>query len=170
MKKIILLAIAAATLQSCIYGSDDDVVLVDPSIEPFSNYEAIVLDRPTFEASVSLDDPKAITDSGKIYVIEGLLFVGEKNEGFHIFDNADPTNPIPLGFINAPGATDLAIKNEVYYINQAVDLISVVYNKDASSLVVTKRIRDVFPPKLSPEGFFFNTTADSVVIDYQLIN
>jgi len=167
MKKILFALCIGVTLQSCIYSNDDDVI-VDP--EPFTNFEAVIMDRATFEASISLDDPKSIVDSGKIYVLEGLLFVGEDNEGFHIFDNEDPTNPIPLGFINAPGATDLAIKNDVYYINQAVDLIAVVYNRDESNLTVTKRIRNVFPPKLSPDGFFYDPPADSVIVDYEQIN
>jgi hypothetical protein len=170
MKKILLLLVTGCILQSCIYSDDDDVI-IEPGIVDFgSEYEAIVLDRPTFESSVSLEESRNIVDSGKIYVLEGLLFVGEDNEGFHIYDNDDPTNPTPLGFIKAPGATDLAIKNNVYYINQAVDLIAVVYNKDESNLTVTKRIRDVFPPKITPDGFFVNTPADSIVVDFELIN
>lgn len=169
MKKLFLCLLIGCTLQSCWYSDDDDVI-IEPGIQTSSNYEAIILDRPTFEASVTLEEPKSITDSGKIYVLEGLLFVGEDNEGFHIYDNQDPTNPTPLGFINVPGATDLAIKNGVYYINQAVDLIAVVYNRDASELVVSKRIKDVFPPKLSPDGFFVNTPADSVIVDFELID
>ena len=58
----------------------------------------------------------------------------------------------------------------MYYINQAVDLIAVVYNKDEGNLTVTKRIRNVFPPKITPDGFFVNTPADSIVVDFELIN
>jgi len=169
MKKLFLSLLVGFTLQSCIYNDDDDVS-IEPEIEISSNYEAILMDRPTLEASVILEEPMNITDSGKIYVLEGLLFIGEDNKGFHIYDNQNPANPTALGFINVPGATDVAIKNDVYYINQAVDLIAVVYNKDESNLTVTKRIRNVFPPKLTPDGFFINTPADSVIVDFELIN
>ena len=169
MKKLFLSLLVGCALQSCIY-SDDDNAITEPEIAISSNYEAILMDRPTLEASVTLEEPKSITDSGKIYVLEGLLFVGEDNEGFHIYDNQDPTNPTPLGFINVLGATDVAIKNDVYYINQAVDLIAVVYNKDESDLTVSKRIRNVFPPKITPDGFFTNPPADSVIVDFELIN
>lgn len=167
MKHFIILLILGMSLQSCITDSSSDDV--DP-IELLTNYDAITLDRPTFENSVSLQDPKNIVDSGKIYVLNGLLFVNEKNEGFHVFDNEDPTNPTPLSYITAPGATDLAIKNDVYYINQAVDLIAVTYDKQTANLQVTKRIRDVFPPKMSPDGFIPNVGADQIIVDYELEN
>ena len=128
------------------------------------------MERATFEASVVLEEARTIVQSGKIYAFNNLLFVNEVNEGFHIFDNENPENPQSIAFIKAPGATDLAIKNDVYYVNQAVDLIAVTYNKDASELVVTKRIPNVFPEKISPDGFAFGVPADSIIIDYELSN
>lgn len=167
MKQFLLLLALTLCLQSCW---PDQESTNPESVAPIETFEAITLDRPTFEDSISLEDPRSITDSGKIYVFNELLFVNEMNEGFHIFDNVDPTNPTPLAFIVAPGATDLAIKNEVYYINQAVDLIAVTYDKEAANLQVTKRIRDVFPPKLSPEGFTPFVEDGRIIIDYQPIN
>ncbi len=165
MKHLIILLAASIAVTSCITDNTSDDV--DP-IVVFSDYEAITLDRPTFEESVSLQDPKNIVDSGKIYVINSLLFVNEKNEGFHVFENEDPTNPTPLAFITAPGATDLAIKNDVYYINHAVDLIAVTYDKQTANLQVTKRIRNVFPVKVSPDGYIPNVADGDIIIDYEL--
>ena len=85
-----------------------------------------------------------------------------------MFDNENPSSPVALAYIKAPGATDLAIKNEVYYINQAVDLIAVTYDKQTANLQVTKRIREVFPPKVSPDGFVHNIPDGEIIIDYEL--
>ena len=167
MKHLSALLILAISLQSCVTDTSSDDV--NP-IDIFSNYDAITLGRPTFETSVSLQEAKGITDAGKIYVINDLLFVNEKNEGFHVFDNEDPQNPTALAFITAPGATDLAIKNNVYYINQAVDLIAVTYDKLDANLVVTKRIRNVFPVKISPDGYIPDVENGAIIIDYELQN
>ena len=167
MKLFVTMILGCLLLQSCCYSGDCNDEGVDP-IAVFSEYTPVILDRPTFETSVELQDSRAIAQSGKIYVLGELLFVNEVNEGFHVFDNADPTSPIPLSFIKAPGATDVAIKNNVYYINQAVDLIAVTYDKVSANLVVTKRIRDIFPVKISPDGYYPNVQEGSVVVDYNV--
>ena len=50
-----------------------------------------------------------------------------------------------LNFIETPGATDIAIKNGVYYINQAVDLIAITYNSRSADLNVSKSDIEAFP-------------------------
>ena len=122
--------------------------------------------------------PRYITPAKVLKIVSSIpvttrrvgVFVNENNEGFHIFDNEDPENPAALAFIKAPGATDLAIKNNVYYINQAVDLIAVTYDKLDASLVVTKRIRNVFPVKISPDGYIPDVEDGAIIIDYELQN
>lgn len=152
------LLLVAATLQSCIYTVDDD-----PPLEITTNYEPVYIDRPDFEASISVAEATTIDTAGKIYVFDNLLFINEKNKGFHVFSNTDPENPEPLHFIKAPGTTDVSIRNQVYYVNQAVDLVAFRYQTNGE-LTVLKRIPNVFPPLLSPDGFQDNTPENKVVI------
>ena len=161
----ILLMATFFVLQSCCFsGCPDD----EPFI-PTSNYEPIVLTREAFEQSVILQNSKPIEVSGKIYVIEEFLFVNEKREGFHLFDNSNPANPIASKFLNVPGATDIAIKDGVFYINQAVDLIAVTIDPNTNTATVVKRIEDVFPEMISPDGFSpENISENEVVIGWQL--
>jgi hypothetical protein len=42
--------------------------------------------------------------------------------------------PIRLHFIKAPGATDLAIKGNTVYINQAVDLVTATFDPATKNL------------------------------------
>ena len=168
--KLLLICVLLGTLHSCCWDGNcddsDDAVIVD-IFE--SIYEPIILDRETFDQSVQLLPPKPIINSGKIYVLNNLLFVNEKNEGFHVFLNDDPSNPLPINFIEVPGSSDLSIRNGVYFINQAVDLIAVVYNTRSSELTISKRIEDVFPILLSPDGFYPNgIDQNSVVIGWKL--
>ena len=134
-----------------------------------SDYEPVYLSRSDFENSVTLQKPRFIVNSGKIYIIENLLFINEVRKGFHIFDNTNAENPLPLNFINAPGSTDLAIRENVVFINQATDLVSARLSLGPSSVKVTKRIKGVFPDISSPDGHYpLDVPKDSIVIDWKL--
>ncbi len=143
-------------------NSDDDPV--------FSRYEPVLLDRTDFENSVSLKNPISISTSGKIYIKDNLLFINEVHKGFHIYDNSDPTLPTPIKFLEAPGSTDLAIRDNIIYINQATDLISVEYDTN-NGITLTKRVINVFPELRSPDGFLpYSIPENNVVIGWTLIN
>lgn len=172
MKKIILgvvLAIAVTSLQSCCFSGCPD----DNPGDPFNNdslYEPIIMDRALFESSVEVLTARNIEKSGKIYVFEGNLFINEKLEGFHIFNNQNPSNPTNSAFLNVPGATDVSIIDDVLYINQATDLIAVTIDPGTNEATVVKRIINTFPPLRSPDGLLaFDIPDNSVVIGWQSI-
>ncbi|MBW1295917.1 hypothetical protein [Aquimarina litoralis] len=167
--KTLLLGLFLIFLQSCCPFladcNDDDFI-----IESGSQYEPILLDRTDFENSVALKDPITITTSGKIYIKDNLLFINEVHKGFHIYDNSDPASPIPIKFLDASGSTDLAIRDNMIYINQATDLIAVEYD-DANGITLTKRVVNVFPEIRSPDGFLpFDIPENNVVVGWTLIN
>ncbi|PHR12797.1 MAG: hypothetical protein COA40_07945 [Aequorivita sp.] len=161
---LILLIIGVTVLQSCCWYGDcnegDDI----PPILVESDYEPVFMERPTFESSVVLSPAKPVVNAGKIYVIDTFLFINEKNEGFHIFNNENPSSPSPIYFIESPGATDLAIRENVFYINQATDLIAVQVDLAAGGLNVSKRIRNTFPEMLSPDGFYPNDIPQNNIV------
>lgn len=165
MKKIFLVFIIIS-LQSCFYGAgaggDDSFP------EPQSAYKAIFMDRTEFVNSIKLEDAKSNNNVGKIYIYSNLIFVNEKNKGFHIYDNSNPANPIAINYINAPGGTDMIIKNNSIYINQATDLIAITLNTSTQNLELTKRIENVFPELLSPDGFYESTPSGKVLIEWIL--
>ena len=152
----------------CIFGDcEDDGFENDPLA--FSQYEPVYLDRGILEQSVRLMEPIPILNSGKIYIKDNLLFVGEARKGFHVFDNTNPENPVKIKFIEVPGSTDLAIRNNVLYVNQATDLIAARFNVASNELSVTKRVENMFPELLSPDGYYANDLPDnSVVVDWKL--
>jgi len=73
--------------------------------------------------SVAVTAPSAIETMGKIYIKDQYLFVNEKFEGIHIFDNSDPANPVNLSFIKIPGNVDLTIKGNYLYADSYIDLV-----------------------------------------------
>ncbi len=168
--KLTIILFFGIIFQSCctFYGDcEDDVrgIFID------SQYTPVLLERTDFEASVALTNPTTIGTSGKIYIVNNLLFINELHKGFHIYNNSDPTNPRLLKFLEAPGSTDLAIRENMIYINQATDLIVVQYNEGSSDVSLKKRIANTFPPLRSPDGFdAYDIPENSVVVDWKLKN
>lgn len=166
MKKIILflfLSISTLVLNGC-FGYCDDCsqnIQTDP-------YKAVILERSVFESSVKTLSNQNIIKSGKIYIKDNLMFVNDVNKGFHVYNYSNPQNPIKIGFIQILGATDLSIRNNVIYINQAVDLVTLTYNPTNNSIVVNHRNKNVFPQKNSPNGTFPYVTVNQIVVDWKL--
>ncbi|WP_111683022.1 hypothetical protein [Winogradskyella tangerina] len=172
MKRSILLILVSALfcLQACIgWGNDDDFVTGFPSN---SNYEPVIMQRTEFENSTLLvNTSRPIEDSGKIYVKGNYIFINEVNEGFHIIDNSDPTNPTNIGFIQVLGSSDLSIKNDVFYANNARDLIAFKIDEATETLTLTKRLENVFPQIWSPAGpMYYPIGENEIIVDWQPIN
>ena len=158
MKRIIILLLAFS-LQSCfLFWSPEDTHDM--------KYKPVLMNRSDFEKSVSLKNPTDIVEAGKIYTYNDYLFINEKYIGFHVYDNSNPEQPKALSFIHAPGATDMAIKNDVVYINQATDLIAVRLSGEPLQIKLTKRIPQIFPELRSPDGLFFDTPPGKVIVKW----
>lgn len=157
MRKYVLIAVlitVTLAFKSCCKNGDCDQSDDFPVLVAESRYKPVFMERSEFESSVVLSSAQPIIEAGKIYVYENYLFINEKNKGFHVFNNEDPSNPIPIHFINTPGATDLAIRENVLFINQATDLIAVQIDFNGGGFSVSKRIKETFPVMLSPDGFY----------------
>lgn len=154
-----LFFLVALLLSSC-WGipNEEDV--------PTQNYEPVLMIRTEFENAVKALAPKEIVKSGKIYIKDNLMFINDVNKGFHVYNYSNPQNPIKISFIQIPGATDLALRNNIIYINQAVDLVTLEYNPVGNLINVTKRIKEVFPQKIAPDGFSSQNGSDKIVIDW----
>lgn len=105
-----------------------------------------------FEAARELQKP------GKIYYYDNYLFINEQREGVHIFDNENPEQPIPIGFLSIPGNVDIAIRNNTLYADNYIDLLSISIN-DLENPVLLKRVEDAFP--------HFGTNGDQILVYYE---
>jgi len=167
--KVFAITIILFVCQGCWIPLETDDSFVDPIID--SAYEPVIISRAELQNSIAMTDAIAIGTSGKIYVRDNFLIVNELRKGFHIYDNSDPNDPKPLKFLKVPGATDLAIRENMFYINQATDLVAVQIDVAAATVAVTKRIPNTFPKLLSPDFFHEGSfTEDQVVVDWILKN
>ena len=161
MKKIVVIIFCLA-LSSCIFDNWGETGVVDPI---WSRFEPITLTREAFENSIEIQEKIPVTESSKIYIINDYIFVNDKRTGFHIFDNTDQANPIKKKFLKIPGATDIAIRINTLYINQATDLVVLSLDYNTFQVEVKKRLKNVFPELQSPDGDYFYSE-DKVVVNW----
>lgn len=129
------------------------VLLTGFDSEPYwGQYKPVFMLRSELEKNVKLEEPKSIQDPGKIYIKDHLIFINEKYRGIHVIDNSNPENPSNLVFISVDGCIDIAVKDNILYADNAVDLIAVRFNQSLMNFEVTKRIKNVFPELIAPDG------------------
>ncbi len=106
-----------------------------------------------FRASVSIQEPKTIEQSGKIYAYGNYLFINDVSKGVHIIDNSDSRAPEKLNFLKIPQNTDISVKDDMLFANSGMDLV-VFDISDLNNIKQVERIEEVFqnfqPP--APEG------------------
>lgn len=144
--------------------------LVDPV--PVSAYQPILMSRAQLEASIKMLEPLPISNAGKLYQYGHYILVNERYKGVHLIDNSEPAAPKKLGFIQVPGSVDFAVKENVLYVDNAVDLVAISLN-DINHIRVSKRVRDAFPAMLPPDnitGSYDKAGApeDAVIVGWEL--
>jgi hypothetical protein len=152
------------------------VVLTSTDRDDFYNpsgYFPILMEREQLEKSVMYRDAQEIINPGKIYYKDGFIFLNEKYKGIHVINNADPSDPQNVGFINIPGCVDMAIKNNSLMADNAVDLVTVNI-KDFPQIAVTSRIKNAFPESTPPDETFIpymfsagNRPANTIIVGWE---
>ena len=118
----------------------------------YSEYKPVLMTRDALENSISYQEPRQLCRTGKIYFKDNIIYINEKYLGVHVIDNSNPSQPANLGFISVPGSVDMAMKNNVLFIDNATDLVAIDLTESAANLIITKRIKNVFPEHLPPDG------------------
>jgi hypothetical protein len=135
-----------------------------------ANYTPVFMSRDVLESSVRyIAGARDMVQTGKIYYRAPYIYVNERYKGVHVINNADPAHPVQEGFILAPGCIDMAVKGNILYLDNAVDLVS--FNLDNRQ--VTKRIRNVFPEPTSPDDFSYypyRRPEGYVLVEWKKIN
>ncbi len=75
--------------------------------------------------TIAFENSREMENTGKIYVYKQYLFVNEIQKGIHIIDNSNQANPENIGFISIQGNRDIAVKNDVLYADNFVELLAI---------------------------------------------
>lgn len=109
----------------------------------FVYYEPVYSTSAEIKSAVVVVEPIPLSDIGRIYFKDGILFINESGKGIHIIDNKNPSNPIPLHFLNIPGNYDLAIRGNTLYADSFIDLVAFDIS-DISRIKEVNRIERLF--------------------------
>lgn len=108
---------------ACLNRERDDYKMVPETVEGY---------RPIyFDSSVNINSliystaPRSVKNAGKIYIYHNYLFVGEPALGVHVFDNTDPSAPVPFVFINIPYNYDIAVKDSILFADTYFGLVTI---------------------------------------------
>lgn len=144
-RKIWLISIPLLLAVGCVDFNSTPVV--------YTTYNPILITRSNLAQSVSIKPVTNIGDAAKIYYKDNYIFISERFKGVHIIDNTNSKAPVNKGYIAIPGCVDMAIKNNILYVDNAVDLIAINLTEvEKGKLEVLKRIENVFPEVSPPDG------------------
>lgn len=102
-------------LQSC---ADKSIRIFEANTPVYQSFEEF---RAT---SFAMEGARQLQRPGKIYIYGPYLFVNELMEGVHIFNNSSPANPINMGFLPVHANMDLAVNNNILYLDSYTDLLA----------------------------------------------
>ena len=91
------------------------------------------------EQSIELQSARKLTNPGKIYVKDDMILINEMGKGIHLIYNANPAEPKKIGFIKIPGNIDVAVKGDVIYADNFMDLVAL--NTKTGEI---KRVKNAF--------------------------
>lgn len=107
--------------------------------------------------------PQPIENLGKIYYKEPYIFVNERFRGIHVLDNTDPTQPLPIAFIQIYGAEDIAVNGNILYADNYTDLVAIDIS-DLNNVKEVSRVENLYTreSKAFPEGYsgYFECVAE----------
>ena len=164
MKKLLLFFF----LLAASFAGIADIIAPSGNVNKQAGYTPVFMSRETLEKSVMyISGSHELIRTGKIYYRDPYIFVNERYKGVHVINNTDPSHPVNEGFILAPGCIDMAVKDNILYLDNAVDLVS--FDLDARQ--VTQRNRNVFPEPLPPDDLMvfwhYKRPNDYILVDWK---
>lgn len=93
------------------------------SIRTYKRYIPITVSLKNLSKGIYTQAPQAMVKPGKIYAKDNYLFVIESGKGIHVIDNSNASAPSAVSFLAIPGNGDMAIKDNLLYVDNYSDLV-----------------------------------------------
>jgi len=111
--------------------------------EEYTAYEPVYKRIDEMRMPAKYVSARSLTNPGKIFYYKGYLLINEMHEGIHVIDNSNPEAPENIGFIEVPGNLDMAVHDDILYVDSYLDLVAIdITNPETPSEV--SRSTDVF--------------------------
>ena len=129
-----LLILFGLSFQSCLKDSCNGT-------REFVQYTPVYMTKAQFRKNIQSSETRKLENPGKMYFYQNYLFINEQGKGVHVYDMTDEKNPIKISFYDIPGNFDIAVKNNIMYADNAIDLIAIDIS-DINNPKMVKRIED----------------------------
>ncbi len=98
----------------------------------YAAFEPVYVSADDFRQPIQAAAPRSLEEPGKIYVFQDYLFINERHKGIHVIDNSNPASPQPVSFIEIPGNVDMAVRGNLLYADNYVDVVSIDISNPAA--------------------------------------
>ncbi|HLY72200.1 MAG TPA: hypothetical protein VKR53_20845, partial [Puia sp.] len=105
--------------------------------------------------------PVSLQNTGKIYAKDNLILINEMDKGIHVIDNANPSQPKNIAFLNIPGNRDMAMQGNILYADMYCDLLAIDIS-NPNKIVITKTLTNIDPARLGIDNY--STNPDSLFV------
>lgn len=129
----------------------------------YTFYEPVYKTSAAVRANIKSNSPREIQNPGKLYIYGQYIFLNEIDKGIHVINNANPSQPKNIAFIDIPGNMDIAVKENTLYADLYSDFITLDIS-NPENVQVKKIIDGVFPNRIWGNGFVGNTSM--IVVDW----
>lgn len=150
----LLLFLPAMMLSSCADECE--------STTTYTVFEPVYMLRADLQQAVKVAPAQTLREPGKIYSKGHYLFINEVDKGVHIVDNSNPSAPRFLSFITIPGNLDMAVKGNILYADNYIDLVALDISNPLDVRLVN-RVENVFPTYF---GMLVNDTASVFISEF----
>ncbi len=89
--------------------------------------------------AVELKSARELNNPGKIYIKDDMILINEMGKGIHLVYNQNPADPKKVGFVKIPGNIDVAMKGDILYADNYMDLVAL--NTKTGEI---KRVKNAF--------------------------
>ena len=136
MKKILLLSsLLIITLSGCLRDECSET-------RKFVQFTPIMTTVDQFRTKeIRTFNGFALKNPGKIYFYKNYLLINEAGKGIHFFDISNPSSPKEVIFYSILGNFDMAIRNDLLYADNVIDLLQIDI-KDVVKPKIVKRIEN----------------------------
>lgn len=126
--------------------------------QKYKRWDPVYMQLSDIRVDIQTEGARPLKNPGKMWFYEGYMLVNELKEGIHVIDNSDPANPVKLAFIKIPGNVDIAVRNNMLYADNYMDLLTINISDPLNPQLV-KRNENAFP-------FFYETPGFGWLVDY----
>lgn len=136
MKKILFVScLLIITLTGCLRDECSET-------RKFVQYTPVMTTQDQFRTKdVKTFNGFALKNPGKIYFYKNYLLINEAGKGIHFFDISNPSSPKEVIFYSILGNFDMAIRNDLLYADNVIDLVQIDI-KDVTKPRIVRRIEN----------------------------